>query len=62
MNRKNLSPNEKDALELIEAACKLMGWGLIIPNDESNEEIHYFIIGSKDGLETALVRLSGGIQ
>lgn len=57
LKKDQLSEEQKTALELIEAACKLMGWGVILPFE--NDEVHYIIIGTHDGIDSALARLNG---
>lgn len=50
------------AMDLIMEACELMGWGLELVPDENNEEVHFMIIGTDQGIETALRRLNGELQ
>lgn len=62
LNNNAKRTNEQEAaIELIKKACTLMGWGVILPFDE-NEDLHYMIIGTQDGIESAMARLNGEVN
>lgn len=62
MKERTLSDKERYALDLIGHACELMGWEVALPENGEAKEIYWLIIGTSEGIDTAMKRMNGDCQ
>lgn len=54
-----LNHKEEMALDLVKQACELMGWNIAIPKALHGEPLYWLLIGTEEGLDTAMKRING---
>jgi hypothetical protein len=55
----NKRAKEEMALEMIARACDLMDWEILLPDEGSGEHVYWMVIGTKEGIESAVRHING---
>lgn len=57
-----MDENQRQAIDLIAQACELMGWQIVLPAENQDEDLYYLVIGTPEGTEMVTKRINGDFQ